>query len=116
MRLISFGFKYGQPRANHYFDVSWIKNPARGDGRSLFSVVDDKMTREVLGQKEVEEFLLKIIPVIVFLGGKDVQSIAFGCSSGRHRSPIVVESIKRTLEMVYNIKNIVVEHRDISLC
>jgi len=115
MKIVSFGFKYGQPRANHYFDVSWIKNPARGEGRNLFSALDTGIINEVLQDQAVKDFLTKVIPLLEFLSKKDVMVVAFGCSAGRHRSPVIAEAVAKTLAKVYKI-DVTIEHRDIKLC
>ncbi|MEM6571311.1 MAG: RNase adapter RapZ, partial [Planctomycetota bacterium] len=57
LTLVSFGFKYGQPPANHYFDVSFLKNPARQEGWTLFSEPGEEMRRWVLEQPAAVEFL-----------------------------------------------------------
>jgi RNase adaptor protein for sRNA GlmZ degradation len=107
--LISFGFKYGIPNANYYFDVGFVKNPAREDQWGFFSEPTDEMRKFVLQQDKVKQFLIHIIPLIEFLATIDQnQVIAFGCSAGRHRSSILVDEIFKRLT---NIK-IEVVHRD----
>ena len=46
--LVTFGFKYGPPHTNHYFDVSFVKNPARDERWSLFSEPDVAMRAFVM--------------------------------------------------------------------
>jgi len=97
--LMSFGFKYGMPNANYYFDVGFIKNPAREKQWDFFSKTSDEMQEYVLNQAAVKEFLDKIEPLLIFLSGIDQDQIfAFGCSAGRHRSTAIVEELKRRLE------------------
>jgi len=97
--LISFGFKYGLPNANYYFDVGFIKNPAREKQWNFFSKTSKTMKDFVFEQKEVKEFLDKVEPLLVFLSGIDQNQVfAFGCSAGRHRSPFIVEEIKLRLK------------------
>ncbi|MCB9913720.1 MAG: hypothetical protein H6828_01065 [Planctomycetes bacterium] len=98
LTLLSFGFKYGQPPANHYFDVSFLKNPAREDGWDLFSQRSDGMRRWVLEQRDAVEFLERMVPLACFLARADDDArIALGCSAGRHRSAILVEELARRL-------------------
>lgn len=98
MTLISFGFKYGRPPANHYFDVSFLKNPAREAGWNLFSEPSDEMRAFVLGQPAACEFLDAALPLVRVLAGADDDArVALGCSAGRHRSAIVVEELARRL-------------------
>ena len=113
MILKSFGFKYGPPRANYYFDVSFIKNPARQENWDLYSKIDNKMKDFVLSQKKTKDFMEKIIPVIEMLDTLDGGVVvAFGCNAGRHRSVILVEEIAKQLEKKgYKIN---VEHTDLA--
>ncbi|QDU65796.1 RNase adapter RapZ [Engelhardtia mirabilis] len=96
LTLLTFGFKYGAPPANYYFDVSFLKNPAREQGWSLFDQPDDGMRQFVLGQPLAQGFLDTVIPLIAVLLEADADvRIGIGCSSGRHRSNIVAEEIER---------------------
>jgi len=109
--LMSFGFKYGgPPNANYYFDVGFVKNPAREHG--FWSDVDDKMTDFVLSQQEVRDFIGAVIPLVILLSKVDQRQIfAFGCSAGRHRSAIIVKEIaKRLKDMEIEVD---VQHRDL---
>lgn len=111
VKLMSFGFKYGIPNANYYFDVGFIKNPARESRWSFFSVPDEDMRSYVLEQPPVQEFLKYVVPLIKMLAPLDqAQVFAFGCNSGRHRSYILVEEISRQLKE-YGVANKVV-HRE----
>lgn len=98
LTLISFGFKYGPPPANHYFDVSFLKNPARQQGWNLWSQPSIEMRDWVLKQNEAVEFLDAIVPMARFLAkADDGARIALGCSAGRHRSTILTEELARRL-------------------
>jgi len=99
VKLMSFGFKYGIPNANYYFDVGFIKNPARESNWSFFSTPDEEMRAFVLHQPTVVEFLKYMVPLIKMLAPLDQSQVfAFGCNSGRHRSFILVEEISRQLK------------------
>jgi len=96
--LVSFGFKYGLPNANYYFDVGFIKNPAREEKWSFFSMSTKEMKRYVLEQEEVKTFMEKVEPLLIFLSTIDQNQVfAFGCSAGRHRSNILVEELSSRL-------------------
>lgn len=96
--LVSFGFKYGRPPANHVFDVSFLKNPAREASWGLWSTPSDEMRHWVLAQPAAVEFLEAALPYVRFLARTDDDvRIAFGCSAGRHRSTILVEELARRL-------------------
>jgi UPF0042 nucleotide-binding protein len=108
---MSFGFKYGMPNANYYFDVGFIKNPAREKQWNFFTEASSEMREFVLKQKNVQTFLDIIIPLIEFLSTIDqCQVFAFGCSAGRHRSSILVEVLAEQL-FLKGIK-VNVQHRD----
>ncbi|NOQ22408.1 MAG: hypothetical protein GQ565_07145 [Candidatus Aegiribacteria sp.] len=110
--LMSFGFKYGMPNANYYFDVGFIRNPARENGWGFFSEPNEKMYRYVLEQESVKEFIDNVIPLILFLISIDQHQVfAFGCNAGRHRSYLLVEKIARVLKEKGVVTQIV--HRDV---
>lgn len=109
--LMSFGFKYGLPRANYYFDVGFIKNPAREKRWDFFSTADEDMRQYVLRQPETQEFLQHTAGLLKFLARIDQNQVfAFGCSAGRHRSSIIVEELSQILEQAGIRTN--VYHRD----
>ena len=111
IKLVSFGFKYGLPTANFYFDVSFTKNPARQKQWGMFGKIDKEMIDFVLSQKDVEKFISLVVPVIEYVSTLDsYQIIAFGCNAGRHRSPPVVNEIANRLADQIDIT---VEHRDL---
>lgn len=98
LTLLSFGFKYGPPPANHVFDVSFLTNPAREERFGLFADRDAEMRRFVLEQPAASEFLELVVPLIAQLVRCDDDTrVALGCSGGRHRSTILVEEIARIL-------------------
>lgn len=111
IKLMSFGFKYGQPNANFYFDVGFIKNPAREKKWGFFSKLNKEMREFVLAQPFSKKFIDNIVPLIELLNVVDQNQIfAFGCSAGRHRSTIIVETIADILRK--KGVNVDVEHRD----
>jgi UPF0042 nucleotide-binding protein len=98
LTLISFGFKYGRPPANHYFDVSFLKNPARENTWDLWSEPCGEMRDWVLNQEAAQEFLQTAVPLALLLSRVDDGArIALGCSAGRHRSTILTEELARRL-------------------
>jgi len=99
LTLVTFGFKYGPPNTNYYFDVSFLTNPARQEGWSLFSAPDARMREFVLSQPLCQQFLATATPLIqLLLECDDDVRVGLGCSSGRHRSVIVAEELARRLE------------------
>lgn len=96
--LQTFGFKYGLPDTNYYFDVSFIANPVRQPGRSLHDKYDDSILEFVEMQPGVEE-LVTIITQLAHLVNKydDGLRIGIGCSAGRHRSRAVAQLVAKRL-------------------
>ena len=111
LKVLSFGFKYGLPRANYYFDVSFSPNPARQEPWDLASSPDPEMAAFVLSQPDVARFLELTVPLIQHVATLDgYQVAAFGCSSGRHRSPIIANEVaSRLIDEV----QVTLEHRDL---
>lgn len=96
--LVTFGFKYGLPNTNYYFDVSFVKNPARDSRWSLFSEPNDEMRRFVLEQPSAQAFLERVVPLLkTLVACDDDVRVGFGCNSGRHRSIILASEVERRL-------------------
>jgi UPF0042 nucleotide-binding protein len=109
---MSFGFKYGVPRANYYFDVGFLKNPSREKNWSFFSNPDAAMNQFIMVQPQAMKFMELVVPLLRFLSDIDQNQIfAFGCSAGRHRSNILVEEIAKRLTKEGINVNVV--HRDL---
>jgi RNase adaptor protein for sRNA GlmZ degradation len=98
LTLVTFGFKYGPPGTNYYFDVSFLRNPAREQQWSLFDEPSPAMRSFVLDQPQCREFLANVTPLIRTLVecDEDVR-IGIGCSAGRHRSRILADELARML-------------------
>jgi len=99
LQIVTFGFKYGTPNTNYYFDVSFLKNPAREAKWGLFSAPSEEMREFVLRQEEAQIFLDKLQPLVLDLikFDEDVR-IGLGCNAGRHRSVILAEELYRRLQ------------------
>lgn len=109
--LISFGFKYGIPNSNYYFDVSFAKNPARESRWNLFDKPDAQMVDYVLSQPSVNEFISALIPMLkVIVTLDDDARVALGCNAGRHRSAIIVENVASRLRDAGNEVEVI--HRE----
>ena len=110
--LCSFGFKYGVPQTNFYFDVTFLPNPARLSGKNLFDELDQEMYDYVSSSEVTKELVLKIVDLIQYVTKFDNVKIGIGCNSGRHRSVIIVREIEsqlRTLGLVCTVA-----HRDLT--
>ena len=109
--ITSFGFKYGLPNSNYYFDVSFLKNPAREKQWNLFSEPDEEMKKFVTDQPAFKDFVKQVIPLIeVVTELDDDMRISFGCNAGRHRSFFVTEYVARELKKKGH--NVRVIHRE----
>lgn len=108
--LCSFGFKFGIPQSNYYFDVTFLPNPARMSGKQLFDELDKEMY-DFVSQSEVsQDLVLKIVDLIQFIAQYDNVKIGIGCNSGRHRSVVIVEEIEMRLKIL-GLESVVI-HRD----
>lgn len=98
LTLVTFGFKYGAPGTNYYFDVSFLKNPAREAEWDLFDEPSEGMRRFVLDQPQCRDFLTVVVPLVrTLVTCDDDVRIGIGCSAGRHRSRIVAGEIAARL-------------------
>lgn len=115
LTLVSFGFKYGPPPCNHSFDVSFLKNPARYEPWSFWSPHNDTGMYDFMkNQPEFEAFLSHATKTCLFLATIDDDvRIGFGCSSGRHRSPIVVNSLAGRLSPYFIDHDLKILHREL---
>jgi UPF0042 nucleotide-binding protein len=116
--LISFGYKYGIPlETDLLFDVRFLPNPNFIEGLKPFPGTSVKVKKFVLNQKDTIEFLNRLYPLLRYLiplymqEGRSYLTIGIGCTGGRHRSPAIVEEIKKTLKK--QKLNVSVIHRDL---
>lgn len=116
--LVSFGYKYGVPSdADLVFDVRFLPNPHFVPRLRPFTGKDPKVRRFIKSFPQTGEFLRRIESLLVYLiphyirEGKSYLTIAFGCTGGKHRSVMLAESVRQSLEKRgYSAK---VAHRDI---
>ncbi len=117
--LISFGFKFGPPQdLDLMFDVRFLPNPHFVPELRPLTGLDEGVRNFVLRDKKAEETLKRLKDLLSFLlpnyqkEGKQTVSIGIGCTGGRHRSPVVVEELKRFIETELSLPCQVV-HREI---
>jgi RNase adapter protein RapZ len=116
--VVSFGFRYGVPTdADLIFDVRFLPNPHFVPRLREFTGKNANVRRYILSFPQTAEFLRRIEGLLTYLiphyirEGKSYLTIAFGCTGGKHRSVMMSESIKKSLEKRgYSAK---VVHRDI---
>lgn len=87
IKVITFGFKFGQPPSNYYFDVTFLKNPARRAGASLTDEFNESVMTYVSEQAESQKIVQLIVSLCRFLFEIKADAvIGIGCNSGKHRS------------------------------
>jgi RNase adapter protein RapZ len=116
--VVSFGYRYGVPSdADLVFDVRFLPNPHFVPRLRRLTGKDPKVRRYIRSFPQTGEFLKRIQGLLIYLiphyiqEGKSYLTIAFGCTGGKHRSVMLGEAVKKSLEKHgYSAK---VVHRDI---
>jgi UPF0042 nucleotide-binding protein len=121
MRVVlkSFGFKYGLPSdADLAFDCRFLPNPFFVERLRPLDGTDPGVAHFVLRDEDATEFIDKVLTLLRFAlpryqrEGKRYLTIAIGCTGGRHRSVVVVETLQRALsEEGYDARTV---HRDLA--
>ncbi len=100
--LISFGYKYGIPaEADILFDVRFLPNPNFIEGLKHLTGITPKLRKFVLKQKDTMPFLDRLYSLLNYTiplyaqEGRSYLTIGVGCTGGRHRSPALIEEIKK---------------------
>jgi RNase adapter protein RapZ len=116
--LVSFGYKYGLPTdADLAFDCRFLPNPFFVDELRPKTGLDPAVAAWVLERDDARELLRRLEDLLVFAlpryqhEGKSYLTVAVGCTGGRHRSVVLVEELRRTLER--SGARVLVRHRDV---
>lgn len=116
--VVSFGFRYGVPSdADLVFDVRFLPNPHFVPRLRPYTGKDPKVRQYIRSFPQTSGFLRRIESLLAYLiphyirEGKSYLTIAFGCTGGRHRSVMLAESVKQSLEKRGFSAKVV--HRDI---
>jgi len=103
--LVSFGYKYGVPTdGDLMFDVRFLPNPFFVPKLRAFTGKDQKVRRYIESFPQTGEFLRRMQGLLTYLiphyidEGKSYLTIAFGCTGGKHRSVMMAEWLKKSLE------------------
>ncbi len=103
--VVSFGYKYGVPSdADLVFDVRFLPNPHFVPSLRRYSGRDAKVQKYIRSFPQTGEFLRRMEGLLVYLiphyirEGKSYLTISFGCTGGKHRSVMLAEEIKKSLE------------------
>jgi UPF0042 nucleotide-binding protein len=118
VNLLSFGFKHGAPaEADLVFDVRCLPNPHFVDRLRHLTGRDPKVIRYMKGHPVTQQFIDHLTSFLTFAlphyvsEGKSYLTVAIGCTGGQHRSVMIVEGLKRSLENTPGVK-LRVKHRD----
>lgn len=116
--LVSFGFKHGVPYdADLVFDVRFLPNPHFVDRLRALDGRDPAVEEFVMSFSESRELLSRLEGLLKFLlplyerEGKAYLTVAIGCTGGRHRSVMLVESLRSFLTGLG--LSPIVRHRDL---
>lgn len=103
--VVSFGYRYGVPSdADLVFDVRFLPNPHFVPRLRPYTGKNAKVRRYIRSFPQTGEFLRRIEGLLTYLiphyirEGKSYLTIAFGCTGGKHRSVMLGESVKKSLE------------------
>jgi len=118
LNLLSFGFKHGAPtEADLVFDVRFLPNPHFVDRLRHLTGRDARVVRFIKQHKVTQDFINRLTEFLKFVlphyvtEGKTYLTVAIGCTGGQHRSVMIAEALKRTLEHTPGVR-LRVKHRD----
>lgn len=102
--VVSFGFKHGLPvDADMVLDVRFLPNPYWVEELKPLDGTDERIKRFVLDAPAAKDFLERadaLLDVLVpgwLEEGKRFQTLAIGCTGGRHRSVVMAEQFAERL-------------------
>jgi UPF0042 nucleotide-binding protein len=118
VNLLSFGFKHGAPtEADLVFDVRCLPNPHFVDRLRHLTGRDPKVVRFMRKHQVTQDFIERMTDFLKFAlphyvsEGKSYLTVAIGCTGGQHRSVMIAEALKRSLEHAPAVR-LRVKHRD----
>jgi len=118
VNLLSFGFKHGAPtEADLVFDVRFLPNPHFVDRLRHLTGRDARVVRFIKQHKVTQDFINRLTEFLKFVlphyvtEGKTYLTVAIGCTGGQHRSVMIAEALKKTLEHTPGVR-LRVKHRD----
>jgi UPF0042 nucleotide-binding protein len=119
IQVLSFGYRFGVPaETDLMFDVRFLPNPYYIESLSPLSGEDAPVREFVLGQVDTQQFLGKMVELMLFLlpkyfaEGKVYLTIGIGCTGGRHRSVAIANELHKILEAEGH--DVSIKHRDIN--
>ncbi len=118
VNLVSFGYKNGVPLdADLVFDVRCLPNPHFVDSLRKLTGRDPAVIRYMRKHDATHDFLDRLTSFLKFAlpqyvaEGKSYLTVAVGCTGGQHRSVMIAEALKKSLNGVKGVR-LRVKHRD----
>jgi RNase adapter protein RapZ len=118
VNLLSFGYKHGAPtEADLVFDVRCLPNPHFVERLRHLTGRDPKVVRFMRKHQVTQDFIDRMTEFLTFAlphyvtEGKSYLTVAIGCTGGQHRSVMIAEALKRSLEHTPGVR-LRVKHRD----
>jgi UPF0042 nucleotide-binding protein len=118
--VMSFGYKYGLPaEADLVFDARFLPNPNFVPALKRLTGHHPAVVRYLRRQPDTRGFLSRVQSFLSYLlpryekEGKSYLTIAIGCTGGRHRSVMLVDSLGEALAARGH--SVRLRHRDINL-
>ena len=118
--IVSFGYKYGIPTdADLVFDVRFLPNPHFVQRLRLKTGKDRDVVKFMRQHAVTGQMLDRLTDLLQFLipqyvtEGKSYLTIGIGCTGGRHRSVMIAEALKKTIDALPGAR-VRLQHRDIS--
>jgi len=118
VNLVSFGYKNGVPvDADLVFDVRCLPNPHFVDGLRKLTGRDAAVVRYMRKHDATQDFIDRLTSFLKFAlpqyvqEGKSYLTVAIGCTGGQHRSVMIAEALKKSLQDVKSVR-LRVKHRD----
>lgn len=116
--LISFGFKLGAPQnVDLLFDARFLPNPNFIPELKSLDGTDRRVSSYVFRGRTAKDYLSRLREFLDFLiplyigEGRFYITVGIGCTGGRHRSPAIVEKLRRYLKK--HPIDLSIVHRDI---
>jgi RNase adapter protein RapZ len=118
--LMSFGFKFGlPPDAGWVVDARMVRNPFWVAELRSSTGLDPAVRDYVLEDVVAGELVVRAHALLVWSSqryaerGRDLLSVAVGCTGGRHRSVAIVEALAELLRG--DGLTVTVTHRDVDV-
>jgi UPF0042 nucleotide-binding protein len=97
--LISFGQRYGMPKADLLFSAITLPDPYFYLDVKGRTGLEKEVSEVVLREAEVQEFILDaLIHIIEELKHTSNITVAVGCAGGKHRSVAIIHELSKLLE------------------